>query len=181
MIIDKIVVAKTKSMIYNERMNIVLVYPEIPQNTGNIARTCAATGSVLHLVKPLGFDISEKAVRRAGLDYWDKVDVRIYENLDEFFEKNSSGRFWFFSTKANRSYAEVEYEIDDYLIFGRETHGLPEPLLKENYDKTVRIPMLPTLRSLNLSNSVAIALYEGLRQLDFSGLSDEGRLTGRAD
>lgn len=162
-------------------MNIVLVYPEIPQNTGNIARTCAATGSVLHLVKPLGFDISEKAVKRAGLDYWDKVDVRIYENLDEFFEKNAGGRFWFLSTKANHSYAEVKYEHDDYLVFGRETHGLPEPLLKENYEATVRIPMLPTLRSLNLSNSVAIALYEGLRQLGFESLSDEGHLTGRQD
>lgn len=162
-------------------MNIVLVYPEIPQNTGNIARTCAATGSVLHLVKPLGFDISEKAVKRAGLDYWDKVDVRIYENLEEFFEKNAGGRFWFLSTKANHSYTEVKYESNDYLVFGRETHGLPEPLLKENYSNTVRIPMLPTLRSLNLSNSVAIALYEALRQLGFSGLSDEGHLTGRLD
>ena len=151
-------------------MNIVLVYPEIPQNTGNIARTCAATGSTLHLVKPLGFDIDEKAVRRAGLDYWDKVSLRVYENLDEFFKQNENGRFWFLSTKADHSYTDVEYSENDYLIFGKETHGLPEPLLKENYQQTLRIPMLPTLRSLNLSNSVAIVLYEALRQLGFPGL-----------
>lgn len=162
-------------------MNIVLVYPEIPQNTGNIARTCAATGSALHLIKPLGFDMSEKAVRRAGLDYWDKVDVRVYENLESFFEKNVGGKFWFLSTKANHSYTDVSYSKDDFLIFGRESYGLPEPLLKENYENTLRIPMLATLRSLNLSNSVAIVLYEGLRQLGFQGLSEEGKLTGRAD
>ncbi len=162
-------------------MNIVLVYPEIPQNTGNIARTCAATGSTLHLVKPLGFDIDEKAVRRAGLDYWDKVSLRVYENLDEFFKQNENGRFWFLSTKADHSYTDVEYSENDYLIFGKETHGLPEPLLKENYQKTLRIPMLPTLRSLNLSNSVAIVLYEGLRQLGFVNLTDKGALTGRED
>lgn len=162
-------------------MNIVLVYPEIPQNTGNIARTCAATGSTLHLVKPLGFDIDEKAVRRAGLDYWDKVSLRVYENLDEFFKQNENGRFWFLSTKADHSYTDVEYSENDYLIFGKETHGLPEPLLKENYQKTLRIPMLPTLRSLNLSNSVAIVLYEALRQLGFVNLTDKGALTGRED
>lgn len=162
-------------------MNIVLVYPEIPQNTGNIARTCAATGAKLHLIKPLGFDISEKAVRRAGLDYWDKVDVSVYENLDEFFASNKGGMFWFLSTKANHSYTEVQYSENDFLIFGRESYGLPEPLLKENYGNTLRIPMLPNLRSLNLSNSVAIVLYEGLRQLGFTGLCDEGSLTGRAD
>ncbi len=162
-------------------MNIVLVYPEIPQNTGNIARTCAATGSTLHLVKPLGFDIDEKAVRRAGLDYWDKVSLRVYENLDEFFKQNENGRFWFLSTKADHSYTDVEYSENDYLIFGKETHGLPEPLLKENYQQTLRIPMLPTLRSLNLSNSVAIVLYEALRQLGFVNLTDKGALTGRED
>ena len=162
-------------------MNIVLVYPEIPQNTGNIARTCAVTGSTLHLVKPLGFDIDEKAVRRAGLDYWDKVSLRVYENLDEFFKQNENGRFWFLSTKADHSYTDVEYSENDYLIFGKETHGLPEPLLKENYQQTLRIPMLPTLRSLNLSNSVAIVLYEALRQLGFVNLTDKGALTGRED
>ncbi len=162
-------------------MNIVLVYPEIPQNTGNIARTCAATGSTLHLVKPLGFDISEKAVRRAGLDYWDKVEVKVYENLDEFFALNKGGKFWFLSTKANHSYTDVKYSENDFLLFGRESYGLPEPLLKEHYADTLRIPMLANLRSLNLSNSVAIVLYEGLRQLDFKGLSDQGALTGRAD
>lgn len=168
-------------MIYNVLMNIVLVYPEIPQNTGNIARTCAATGSTLHLVKPLGFDISVKAVKRAGLDYWDKVDVRVYENLEEFFAETKGGKYWFLSTKADHSYTEVSYGKDDYLLFGRETHGLPEPLLEANYADTLRIPMLPTLRSLNLSNSVAIVLYEGLRQLGFDGLSDVGHLTGRKD
>lgn len=162
-------------------MNIVLVYPEIPQNTGNIARTCAATGSKLHLIKPLGFDISEKAVRRAGLDYWDKVDVTIYENLEDFFNRNNGGKFWYLSTKANHSYTEVSFSENDFLLFGRESYGLPEPLLKANYSDTLRIPMLPTLRSLNLSNSVAIVLYEALRQLDFAGLSDQGALTGRAD
>ena len=162
-------------------MNIVLVYPEIPQNTGNIARTCAVTGSTLHLVKPLGFDIDEKAVRRAGLDYWDKVSLRVYENLDEFFKQNENGRFWFLSTKADHSDTDVEYSENDYLIFGKETHGLPEPLLKENYQQTLRIPMLPTLRSLNLSNSVAIVLYEALRQLGFVNLTDKGALTGRED
>ncbi len=168
-------------MIYNVLMNIVLVYPEIPQNTGNIARTCAATGSTLHLVKPLGFDISAKAVKRAGLDYWDKVDIRVYENLDEFFAETKGGKYWFLSTKADHSYTEVSYGKDDYLLFGRETYGLPEPLLEANYADTLRIPMLPTLRSLNLSNSVAIVLYEGLRQLGFDGLSDIGHLTGRKD
>lgn len=162
-------------------MNIVLVYPEIPQNTGNIARTCAATGSRLHLIKPLGFDISEKAVRRAGLDYWDKVDVKVYENLNDFFAQNQGGKFWFLSTKAKHCYTDVKYSENDFLIFGRESYGLPEPLLKENYGTTLRIPMLANLRSLNLSNSVAIVLYEGLRQLDFKGLCEEGALTGRAD
>ena len=163
------------------KLNVVLVEPEIPQNTGNIARTCAATGGKLHLVHPLGFSINEKAVKRAGLDYWDKVSLRVYENLDEFFKQNENGRFWFLSTKADHSYTDVEYSENDYLIFGKETHGLPEPLLKENYQKTLRIPMLPTLRSLNLSNSVAIVLYEALRQLGFVNLTDKGALTGRED
>ncbi len=162
-------------------MNIVLVEPEIPQNTGNIARSCAATGARLHLIKPLGFDISEKAVRRAGLDYWDKVDITVYENLDDFFTKNAGGRFWYLSTKAAHCYSDVDFQEDDFLVFGKETHGLPEPLLKENYECSLRIPMLPDLRSLNLSNSVAIVLYEALRQTGFNGLSDQGHLTGRKD
>lgn len=162
-------------------MNIVLVEPEIPQNTGNIARSCAATGASLHLIKPLGFDISEKAVRRAGLDYWDKVSITLYENLDDFFEKNKGGRFWYLSTKAAHCYSDVKFEDNDFLVFGKETHGLPEPLLKDNYEQCLRIPMLPDLRSLNLSNSVAIVLYEALRQTDFKGLTDQGHLTGRKD
>ena len=161
-------------------MNIVLVQPEIPQNTGNIARTCAATGAKLHLVKPLGFDISEKAVKRAGLDYWDKVDISVYEDLDEFFEKNK-GNFWYLSTKAQRCYTEINYSEDDYLVFGRETYGLPEPLLQANYDRSLRIPMREGLRSLNLSNSVAIVLFEALRQTGFAELTSMGALTGRKD
>ena len=162
-------------------MNIVLVQPEIPQNTGNISRTCAATGAKLHLVKPLGFDISEKAVRRAGLDYWDKVDIQVYEDLDDFFAKNAGGRFWYLTTKAKHCYSDVAFDQNDYLVFGRETYGLPEPLIKENYDHSLRIPMREGLRSLNLSNSVAIVLYEALRQTGFDNLSWEGALTGRKD
>ena len=162
-------------------MNIVLVEPEIPQNTGNIARTCAATGCKLHLIKPLGFDISEKAVKRAGLDYWDKLDMAVYENWDDFVAQNPTARCWFASTKAAHCYTDVEYRADDYLVFGKETHGLPEPLLAANYDHCVRIPMRPNLRSLNLSNSVAVVVYEALRQQDFAGLEEVGHLTGRKD
>ena len=160
-------------------LNVVLVEPEIPQNTGNIARTCAATGSVLHLVKPLGFDISERAVRRAGLDYWHLVDVRVYENLDELFEKNDIRQMRLFSTKAPRAYTEADYADGCFLFFGRETRGLPENLLEQVYDRCIRISMRPEARSLNLSNSVAIVLYEALRQTDFPGLSSQGHLTGR--
>lgn len=162
-------------------MNIVLVEPEIPQNTGNISRTCAATGSRLHLVRPLGFDISERAVRRAGLDYWDKLDLTVYDDWQDFVARNPGARLWFASTKAAMCYTEAAYQKDDYLVFGKETHGLPEPLLAANYDHTVRIPMLPTLRSLNLSNSVAVVLYEALRQQGFAGLQEAGHLTGRKD
>ncbi len=166
---------------YNGRMNIVLLEPEIPQNTGNIARTCAATGSKLHLIKPLGFDIGEKAVKRAGLDYWDKLDLVVYENWQDFVDRNPNANCWFASTKAPQCYADVRYGEDDYLVFGKETHGLPEPLLASNYAHAVRIPMRATLRSLNLSNSVAVVLYEALRQQDFAGLVEEGHLTGRKD
>lgn len=162
-------------------MNIVLVEPEIPQNTGNISRTCAATGTRLHLVRPLGFDISERAVRRAGLDYWDKLDLTVYDNWQDFVDKNPAARLWFASTKAPQCYADISYDADDYLVFGKETHGLPEPLLAANYRHCVRIPMLPNLRSLNLSNSVAIVLYEALRQQGFKGLLEAGQLTGRKD
>ena len=150
-------------------LNIVLVEPEIPQNCGNIARTCAATGCVLHLIRPLGFDISEKAVRRAGLDYWSQVTVRDYENLDDFFAQNKVEQMWCLSTKAPRCYTEAQFSDNCYLFFGKETKGLPEAFLDEHYDSCVRIPMLPDTRSLNLSNAVAITVYEALRQLDFPG------------
>lgn len=162
-------------------MNIVLVEPEIPQNTGNIARTCKATGSVLHIVKPMGFAIDDKKLKRAGLDYWYELDIRYYENLHDFFEKTKGGNYYFCSTKAKHSYCEVDFKEDDYLVFGKETRGLNEKLLKENYDKTIRIPMAKDARSLNLSNSVAIVLYEALRQTGFKGLADSGELTGREE
>ena len=151
-------------------LNIVLVEPEIPSNTGNISRTCAVTGAALHLVYPLGFSIDEKHLRRAGLDYWDKLDVFEYKNLDDFFTRNEGGEFFFFSAKAKKSYTEVKYPEDAYLIFGKETKGLPEPLIFSNMERAVRIPMRKTLRCLNLSNSVAIAAYEYFRQYDFKGL-----------
>lgn len=157
-------------------LNIVLHEPEIPQNCGNIARTCAATGSVLHLIKPLGFDISEKAVRRAGLDYWHLVDVRVYEDLADFFSKNEVKQLWCLSTKAPRAYTEASFQDGCYLLFGKETKGLPEEFLSRHYNETVRIPMIPDARSLNLSNAVAITVYEALRQLDFPGLQDFGKM-----
>ena len=157
-------------------LNVVLVEPEIPQNTGNIARTCAATGSVLHLVKPLGFDISERAVRRAGLDYWHLVDVRVYENLDELFEQNDIRQMRLFSTKAPRAYTEADYADGCFLFFGRETRGLPEAFLEAHYESCVRIPMRTEARSLNLSNSVAVGVFEALRQQDFPHLQDFGKM-----
>ena len=158
-------------------LNIVLVEPEIPQNCGNIARTCAATGCRLHLVRPLGFDISEKAVKRAGLDYWHLVDVRDYENLADFFAKNDVQRMWCLSTKAPRRYTEAVFQEGDYLFFGKETKGLPEDFLEQHRDSCIRLPMREEARSLNLSNSVAIAVYEALRQLDFAGLLDHGKMS----
>lgn len=157
-------------------LNVVLVEPEIPQNTGNIARTCAATGSVLHLVKPLGFDISERAVRRAGLDYWHLVDVRVYENLDELFEKNDIRQMRLFSTKAPRAYTEADYADGCFLFFGRETRGLPEAFLEAHSESCVRIPMRTEARSLNLSNSVAVGVFEALRQQNFPHLQDFGKM-----
>ena len=159
-------------------LNIVLVEPEIPQNCGNIARTCAATGARLHLIRPLGFDISEKAVRRAGLDYWHLVQVFDYENLEEFFSKNDVRQMWCLSTKAPRSYAEARFEDGCYLFFGKETKGLPESFLEEHRQQCIRLPMREEARSLNLSNSVAITVYEALRQLDFAGLCDYGKMKG---
>lgn len=159
-------------------LNVVLVAPEIPQNTGNIARTCAATGSVLHLIKPLGFDISDAAVKRAGLDYWHLVDVRVYENLEDFFSKNKVQQMRLFSTKAPRSYAEADYQDGCFLFFGRETKGLPEDFLSAHYESCVRIPMREEARSLNLSNSVAVGVFEALRQLEFPHLKDFGKMKG---
>ncbi len=157
-------------------LNVVLVAPEIPQNTGNIARTCAATGSVLHLVKPLGFDISERAVRRAGLDYWHLVDVRVYESLDELFARNEIRQLRLFSTKAPKSYTEADYADGCFLFFGRETKGLPEEFLEQHYADCVRIPMREEARSLNLSNSVAVGVFEALRQLEFPHLCKFGKM-----
>ncbi|MBQ4518125.1 MAG: tRNA (uridine(34)/cytosine(34)/5-carboxymethylaminomethyluridine(34)-2'-O)-methyltransferase TrmL [Clostridia bacterium] len=157
-------------------MNIVLVEPEIPQNTGNIARTCRATGSVLHIVKPMGFTIDDKKLKRAGLDYWHELDIRYYENLDDFFEK-CKGTYYFCSTKAQKRHSDAVYQDGDYLVFGKETKGLPEDLLHEHYESCVRIPMLPDIRSLNLSNAVAIVLYEALRQLDYDSMESIGHLT----
>lgn len=153
-------------------LNIVMVEPEIPQNTGNIARTCAALGAKLHLVHPLGFDISEKAVKRAGLDYWDKLEIVEYENLAEFKEKSKDKNIYLLSTKSKKSYTDVKYEDDVYLIFGPETRGLPEDYILENFDRAVRIPMRENIRSLNLSNSVAIVAYEVERQWDFNNLQE---------
>ena len=155
-------------------LNIVLVEPEIPQNCGNIARTCAATGCRLHLIRPLGFDISEKAVRRAGLDYWHMVEVKDYDSLDDFFSKNDVRQMWCLSTKAPRCYAEAAFEDGDYLFFGKETKGLPEDFLEAHRDSCIRIPMRSEARSLNLSNAVAITVFEALRQLDFPHLQDFG-------
>ena len=157
-------------------LNIVLVEPEIPQNCGNIARTCAATGCRLHLIRPLGFDISEKAVKRAGLDYWNLVEVIDYENLDDFFNRNKVDQMWCLSTKAPKAYTEVTYTDGDYLFFGKETKGLPEDFLEAHRESCVRLPMRPEARSLNLSNAVAITVYEALRQTGFSGLQDYGKM-----
>lgn len=161
-------------------LNIVLVEPEIPQNCGNIVRTCAATGARLHLIKPLGFDISEKAVRRAGLDYWHLVDIQVYENLADFFAKNEVRQMWLLSTKAPRSYTEARYEDGCYLLFGKETKGLPEDFLEAHRACCVRIPMREEARSLNLSNAVAITAFEALRQLDFPNLLDIGKMGASA-
>lgn len=158
-------------------INIVLVEPEIPQNTGNIARTCAATGAALHLVKPLGFEIDDRKLKRAGLDYWDKLDISYYDNLDDFFAKNPGADFYCYTTKAPRKYTDIVYPKRVFLMFGKETRGLPEELLYANRERCVRIPMRDTLRSLNLSNSAAIAVYEVLRQRDFEGLREDGQLT----
>lgn len=162
-------------------LNIVLVNPEIPQNTGNIARTCAATGAVLHLVEPLGFSLSDKYLKRAGLDYWHLMTYHRYPSLEDFLRKHQGARMHFASTKAPRGHHEAAYQDGDFLVFGCETRGLPENLLERVYDRCIRIPMRSEARSLNLSNSVAVVLYEALRQLNFPGLTAEGSLTGREE
>ena len=157
-------------------MHVVLHEPEIPSNTDNIGRTCVATGSVLHLIKPLGFRLNEKSLMRAGLDYWHDLDVRVYEDYGEFLEKNPGAKIYYATTKAHQTYAEVPYGPDDYLVFGKESAGIPEEILVENEDRCIRIPMKAENRSLNLANSVAIVLYEALRQQGFPGLEANGQL-----
>ena len=157
-------------------VHIVLVEPEIPPNTGNIARTCAATDSVLHLVKPLGFAIDDRKLKRAGLDYWHLLDITFYEGLDDFFERTRGGSYFFFSTKGTHRHSDISYPDNSYLLFGKETRGLPESLLIKHPNETLRIPMIDEARSLNLSNSVAIAAYEVLRQWDYPELLNKGEL-----
>lgn len=155
--------------------HIVLVEPEIPQNTGNIARTCAATGCVLHLVEPLGFSLDDRQLKRAGLDYWHLLDVRRYAGMEEFWKKNAGGRYFYLTTKAPRAYTEAAFADGDYLLFGKETRGLPEPMLVAHPERCLRIPMREGARSLNLSNSVAVTVFEALRQTDFLSLQQAGR------
>ncbi len=158
-------------------LNVVLYEPEIPSNTGNIGRTCAATGTRLHLIEPLGFRLTEKALKRAGMDYWQDLDVSVYVNYDDFLQKNPDAKIYMATTKGQRVYTEVSYEEDCYLMFGRESAGIPEDLLAQHRDRCVRIPMLGETRSLNLANSVSIVLYEALRQNRFSGMQMTGHLT----
>ena len=157
--------------------SIVLVEPEIPQNTGNISRTCACTGAALHLVKPLGFTIDDSKLKRAGLDYWSELDLHIHESLADFLEYAKGKPLYLASTKAAHTYSDITYPEDAFFVFGKETKGLPEDLLHDNYENSIRIPMRTSLRSLNLSNSVAVVLYEALRQRDFFDLQLEGQLT----
>lgn len=160
-----------------QMLNIVLVEPEIPQNTGNIARTCAATGARLHLVGPMGFEVDNAKLKRAGLDYWWLVDISYYDSLDDFLSSHKGDSMYFLSTKAQKAYSDVEYPDDTYLLFGKETKGLPESLLCERYESCVRIPMVDDARSLNLSNAAAIAVYEYFRQKGFKGLKQGGFLS----
>jgi len=160
-------------------INIVLHEPQIPQNTGNIARTCAATGASLHLIKPMGFTVDDRKLKRAGLDYWHSLDITYYENLDDFFEKNPNCNFYCFSTKADHIYSDIAYPMPVYLFFGKETAGLPVDFLSANYERCVRIPMRDNQRSLNLSNSAAIAVYEVLRQHNFPNQKTDGDILRR--
>ena len=169
--------AKESEMLAVSKIHIVLCEPEIPQNTGNIARTCAATGASLHLIRPMGFEVDDKKLKRAGLDYWDKLDITYYDGLADFLEQHKDKTIYYFTTKAPRCYTEVAYPDEVYIMFGKESAGLPEELLHAHPQHVVRIPMREGLRSLNLSNSVAIAVYEILRQGDFAELQEEGHLT----
>ena len=159
------------------KIHIVLHEPEIPQNTGNIARTCAATGASLHLIRPMGFTVDDKKLKRAGLDYWDKLDITYYDGLTDFNAKHPDARIYYFTTKARQRYTDVTYPDEVFIMFGKESAGLPEELLLAHPDTAVRVPMREGLRSLNLSNTVAIAVFEILRQSDFAGLCDAGNLT----
>lgn len=153
-------------------INIVLYEPEIPANTGNIARSCAATGAILHLIKPLGFSLEDKMLKRAGLDYWDEVEVKVYDTIKELYEIYPESRFFYATTKTKQRYSDVFYQDEDFIVFGRETAGLPLRLLEANWSQAIKLPMRNTSRSLNLSNAVAIVLYEALRQLDFTPITD---------
>lgn len=157
-------------------LNIVLHEPEMPANTGNIGRTCVAAGARLHLIEPLGFSINDKMVKRAGLDYWDKLDVKVYDDFNDFCERNPGAKIYMATTKAHKTYTEVSYEPDCYIMFGKESAGIPEEILVDHEDTCVRIPMIGDIRSLNLSNSVAIVLYEALRQNNFDHMNQEGHL-----
>ena len=157
-------------------LNIVLHEPEMPANTGNIGRTCVAAGARLHLIEPLGFSINDKMVKRAGLDYWDKLDVTVYYDFNDFCERNPGAKIYMATTKAHKTYTEVSYEPDCYIMFGKESAGIPEEILVDHEDTCVRIPMIGDIRSLNLSNSVAIVLYEALRQNNFDHMNQEGHL-----
>ena len=163
-----------------KKINIVLHEPEIPQNTGNIARTCAATGASLHIIRPMGFTIDDRKLKRAGLDYWDKLDITYYDNYEDFLSKHPEavGKLFYFTTKAPRAYTDISpYPDGVFIMFGKETKGIPEEILCKNYESCLRIPMRDTIRSLNLSNSVAIAVFEILRGWDFEGLREDGNLT----
>lgn len=162
-------------------INIVLVEPEIPQNAGNIVRTCAGTGSKLYMVRPLGFELDDKKYKRAGLDYFPLSNITIVDSINEIFEANKNAVFYFASTKSKKTYAEVKYPDGCFVVFGKESYGLREDLLKEHYDNCIRVPMKSDARSLNLSNTVAIITYEALRQQNFDGLENYGKLTGRKE
>ena len=167
---NKYIFSENEGKLTLKKLNIVLYSPEIPQNTGNISRTCAVTGAALHIIYPIGFDVSDRMLKRAGLDYWDKLDITYYEDYEDFLRKNPNADMYFFSSKGKKCYADVEYPEGAYLVFGKESVGLPEALIEENVERCLRIPMRPLLRCHNLSNSVAIVVYEALRQSGFEDM-----------